>query len=121
MEIGTEPNHNAIITQHSEADLLLVAKWARDELFKSCKFLYRGKAELEQTGMVYELFEKECMDSLPGVIAAQAIGEPYKHVYVKMIWDVAKDRHIVSHALCLRRSCVYTVMQNRFNGKKVLC
>ncbi len=70
------------------------------------------------TGLVYELFENDCMDSLPGVIAAEVTnGVHYKEVYVKIIWDTAKERHILSNALSLRRSCVYTVMQNRFNGK----
>lgn len=123
-----EINHNEddnndqviVITPHLEGDLCLVANWAREELFKSCKFLYRGKKDLEPpSGTVYELFERDCMDSLPGVIAAGEVtnGVHYKKVYVKIIWDTAKERHIVSQALSLRRSCVYTVMQNRFNGK----
>lgn len=113
-------NNGLILTVHLEDDLRQIAKWAKDVLFKTCKFLYRGKEELESTGIVFQKFEEDCMNSLQGVKAAEIIGTPYKHVYVKVIWDLARERRILSQALSLRRSCVYTVMQNRFNGKSVL-
>lgn len=121
MENTRENNghHQHIITPHLNDDLHQIAKWAREDLFKTCKFLYRGKEELESTGEIYKIFEKDCMNLLPGVKAAEAMGgvPSHKLMYVKILWDIANVRHIISQSLSLRRSCVYTVMQNRFNGK----
>jgi hypothetical protein len=104
-------------------DMMRIKQWAREVLFKKVKFLYRGKAELVSTGpeegkgRVYKEFEKQCMNNLPGVIASQAKGAEYKEIYVKYLWDCATKENVISNALCIRKGCIYTVMQSRFEGK----
>ena len=49
---------------------------------------------------------------------ARVIGiETDERSYARMVWDVATHNNLIAQMLSLRRSCVYTVMQNRFNGK----
>ena len=110
--------NRGIVPPYMEEDLQKVAKWSREELFKTCKFLYRGKEDLLWNGMICKLFERDCMNLLRGVKLARVIGiETDERSYARMLWDVATHKNLIAQMLSLRRSCVYTVIQNRFNGK----
>ena len=112
-------NHDVrIIQPYLEEDLRKIARWTREELFKTCKFLYRGDDDLVLNGTHFKLFERDCVPYLQGVRSAGVVGGmPNRHEYARMAWTLARDKHIINQMLSLRRSCVYTVMCNRFNGK----
>jgi hypothetical protein len=115
MQSSSEHN-DEISSLYLQEDVNLVAKWAREDLFRRMKFLYRGKEDLKPTGMVFDLFVKQCSDKFQGVMALEENGENSKETYVRLVWEMATKKQTLSAALSLRRSCVYTVMLNRFNG-----
>jgi hypothetical protein len=113
---------------HLEKDLLLIAKWAKEVLFRSCKFIYRrggGKGtagsmdESTDESRTYKLFERDCVPTLRGgpLTAVSTTTTEQKRYYISNLWRLAQASHTISKALSVRRTCVYTVMQNRFNGK----
>ncbi len=117
--------------KHLNQDLTEIRKWARNELYMKVKFLYRGEDELdsektsdknskgtsEQNGKVYRLYVKECQEKLPGVVASKSIGPEYNLIYTQLLWQRATNESIIGKALSSGRSCSYTSMQNRFDGK----
>jgi hypothetical protein len=109
-------NHDADFeTPHLTDDLNQISKWARDVLFKTCKFLYRGKSDLDPDCFVFAEFESTCLDNLKG---PRCFGENVtKQAYVQLLWNKATDSSLVQAALTTKRSAVYTLMQNRFMGK----
>lgn len=118
MDYNLENNSNR--QDHVDRDLKMISRWVKSELFKGCKFLYKGERELDPKGKIHTLFERMCVPTLEGmkVILANADDPPYTmELYKERIWALATKQRIVSNGLALRRSGVYTVMQNRFLGK----
>lgn len=119
MQIRSESNGD--YQEHVIRDLKLISRWVKSELFKGCKFLYKGERELERNGKIHNLFENNCFPTLEGIkIILQGGEEPHLttiELYKERIWAIATKERIVSNGLALRRSGVYTVMQNRFLGK----
>lgn len=124
---GTETHHhlraqkmenisdvNLFVHPHLAGDLKLISKWAKDDLFVFSKFLYQ-ESDLEPDGKIYKLFVGQCMNRLSGVKAAT--DGITKQFYAKIVWETARKDNLISSALNLRRSGVYTVMLNRFLGK----
>jgi hypothetical protein len=69
-------------------------------------------------GRLYQYFQRTYRENptmLPGIteLGDETIN---KEMYVDRVWSEAVSRQIVSSALALRRSAIYTVMQNRFQG-----
>lgn len=95
-------------------DLKKIKLWVRDDLFNICKFLYSEK-DIAPNGKVYQIFEKQCLQNLIGVKARNGDQDKLKF-YVSKIWERATTQNIVNNVLNIRRSGVYTVMVNRFNG-----
>jgi hypothetical protein len=109
-------NRNSLIEDPPQLDddLGMIKAWARDELFQFCKFLYSEK-DVAPNGKVYKIFESQCLQKLTGVKAAKGDEQKIKH-YTRTVWDMATNKNIVSNVLNVRRSGVYSVMRNRFNG-----
>jgi hypothetical protein len=109
--------------KHLNQDLTEIRKWARNELYMKVKFLYRGEDELDSTktseknSKVYRLYVKECQEKLPGVVTSKSIGPEYNLIYTQLLWQRATNESIIGKALSSGRSCSYTSMQNRFDGK----
>jgi hypothetical protein len=104
-EEGSVPSHLV------EKDLRAVTKWAKNDLFRFVKFLPKG-------GRLYQYFQRTYRENpkmLPGIteLHYETINE---EMYVDQVWSEAVSQQIVSNALALRRSAIYTVMQNRFQG-----
>jgi hypothetical protein len=119
MQIRSESNAN--LQEHVIRDLNLISRWVKSHLFKGCKFLYKGERELEPNGKIHTFFENNCFPTLEGIKIIQEAGDdpPFTTIelYKERIWALATKERIVSNGLALRRSGVYTVMQNRFLGK----
>ena len=107
-------NNNLQVCDLTE-DLGLLSKWVKEDLFRGCKFVYRGKADLELPGVFYSLFKAQCGPKLAGF--RQAVGEDARRSYLEKVWIVGVRQNSVSNGLALRRSGIYTVMQNRFMGE----
>ena len=101
-----------------EADIQIVALYAKEILFPKCKFVY-AKEDLDVNGRMFRDFKKECGKQLGG----KHIKRGTEELYLRSLWERATKERIVSDQLNSRRSAVYTVMMNRFSGKlqMVLC
>jgi hypothetical protein len=108
------PQNNSPIGNLAE-DLLFLSKWVKEDLFRGCKFVYRGKEDLHLTGVLYGLFKAQLGPKLAGF--KEAVGEDAKLSYLEKVWIAGARQNSVSNGLALRRSGIYTVMQNRFMGK----
>jgi hypothetical protein len=95
-------------------DLRRISKWVKEDLYRGCKFIYRGKDDLDVSGNIYQWYKAECGPKLRGY--KQAEGEQDRHSYLSKAWRVAAKQNTVNNGLALRRGGVYTVMQNRFMG-----
>lgn len=98
-------------------DVRRISKWVKKDLYRGCKFVYRGKEDLEVAGHIYRWYTVECGPTLRGY--RQAVGENDKKLYLCKAWRVAAKHNTVNNGLALRRSGVYTVMQNRFMGRYI--
>jgi len=112
---------NEVELKHLLQDLAGIKKWARNVLYNKVKFLYRGEQELDSNpatiGLVYQLYVEECQEKLTGVIASESVGPEYNLIYKRLLWQRATTGSIIARALSSGRSCSYTSMQNRFDGK----
>jgi hypothetical protein len=106
---------------HLEEDLRFFRRWVKDELFKGCKFLTHGKKSLDKTGFVYARFRSGCFENLQGVKNITDGNLVQKDLYFDLLWVEANKQHVISNGLALRRSAIYTVMFNKFMGKKSKC
>lgn len=105
-----------IVSPLVEGDIRMMQRWVKVDLFKGVKFLYRGKDDLKIDGNIYKLFCAQCAPSFLGIKAASD-NPMAAHLYTEKVWELATKRNLISNTLALRRSGVYTVMQNRFMGK----
>lgn len=99
-------------------DLDVLSSWVKKELFEKVKFLYDADNELRLNGELYCHFVRSCKDRLIGLKGVEAVGE-YRRLYVELLWQEAnqKRRNLVANGLTMRRSSVYSGMQNQFVGK----
>lgn len=84
-------------------------------MFKVCKFLYEGKADLTHDKPIFQFYKSQLGQRLAGV--KHLTNEESKKLYLANIWALANKKNLVSKGLAVRRSGVYTVMQNRFISK----
>jgi hypothetical protein len=107
----------AKITVKSE-DLDVLRNWVKKELFEKVKFLYDTDGELRVNGALYCHFVRNCKERLIGLRVPEAVGE-YRRLYVELLWQEAnrKRRNLISGGLTMRRSSVYSGMQNQFVGE----
>ena len=107
----------------ADEDLELVAQWTKEELFDKVRFLYNQEHDLRADGPLQKLFIRNCKRRLVGI--RQATGGTkedrlcYERLYINMLWAEAnkKKRNLIAVGLTVRRSSVYSAMQNRFVGK----
>jgi hypothetical protein len=104
-------------------DLKLVSQWSRDDLFEKVRFLYNPDHDLRADGPLHRLFIRNCKRRLLGLKASAGASDQerllYEKLYLNMLWAEAnkKRRNLVAVGLTVRRSSVYSAMQNRFVGK----
>ena len=103
-----------------QEDLVILAQWVKNDLFERVKFLYNHEQELQVNGRLYKQFVNDCKGRLLGLKVPHAVGE-YRRLYVEQLWREAnnKKRNLVANGLTIRRSSIYSSMQNRFVGKSV--
>jgi hypothetical protein len=100
-------------------DLVVLSQWVKGDLFEKVKFLYNPEKDLQVDGVLYNEFVKDCKGRLVGLNCPLATRE-YRRMYVELLWKEAngKKRNVVANGLTVRRSSVYSAMQNRFVGKQ---
>jgi hypothetical protein len=101
-------------SQQRRAEMEVVIKYIKDDLFARVKFLYDA-SDLAVGGKIYEDYLKKCRDKLGG----RVLNEVGRDTYMEAVWTTAMTKHIQKNALAQKRSAVYTVMQNKFSGKSV--
>ena len=99
-------------------DLDVLSNWVKKELFEKVKFIYDANIDLRLNGEIYWEFVRTCKDRLIGLKGSEAVGE-YRKLYVELLWQEAnqKRRNLIANGLTMRRSSVYSGMQNQFIGK----
>lgn len=106
-------NNNIVVDPKLERDLKLLSKWVKEELFKVRKFLWKGKEDLGLDQPIFKRFVEQCGGKLEG----KPLSEDAARLYIEKVWNVALKDNVVANGLALRRSGVYTVIKNRFDGK----
>ena len=94
-----------------------IREWAKRTLFLKLKFLYHSEEDLKVGNSIYKQFVRDCGHKLQGL--DEGAPQEQKQLFLALLWNDANSmkKNLVSKSLALRRSGVYTVMQNRFNGK----
>jgi len=93
-------------------DLSILSVYVKEELYYGVKFLYDPKNDLAVDGVIFNHFYKHCSKRLEGVKSRRTQSE--KDLYVRYLWKEATDTRVQQDSLAVKRSSVYTVMQNRF-------
>jgi hypothetical protein len=108
-------------SRHFPVDGLTLLKWVKEELFKYCKFIQSPKTDLCINSRIHKYYRDTFRNSanLQGVRAAteEEVGIAQED-YLDRLWEyVTTKEGIVNKGLALRRTGIYTVMQNRCMGK----
>jgi hypothetical protein len=126
-EVETTGHHDNnlfvdIYTQYLKADLPIVSSWAKKDLFRYCKFVQDNKEDLSTTSKIYVYFKQTfgTSDILRGIKASKNDIRIDAQRYLDRIWTFAEKKGTIRKGLGYRRSAIYTVMQNRFRGKKYM-
>lgn len=97
----------------TENDIQLVVKYVRMHLYPKVKFLY-DKTDLHIGGRIYRDYvekaskEQSCRRIENGDVDL---------TFLALLWNAACEQKLQKKTLNLKRSGVYTVMQNKFAGK----
>jgi hypothetical protein len=107
------------LTSVPKEDIIVMASWAKGELFKKKKFIFDAEVELRVRGNLYRHFAKDCKDKLVGLKRIGG-GQANKQMYLDLLWNegTAKKKNVIANGLQTRRSSVYSSMYNRFVGKR---
>ena len=108
-QLGTVARNRPVV---EIKDLNVLSNWVKKELFDKVKFLYDPDSELRVNGDLYYHFVCMCKDKLIGLKGTKAVGEN------RRLWQEAnqKKKNLVANGLTMRRSSVYSAMQNQFVG-----
>jgi hypothetical protein len=105
-----EPHTSIAMSKQRKADLEVVAKHVKEDLFPKVKFICDPKVDLALEGKIFADCKKKCKDQLggPGQNRDQCM---------EAVWTNALTKQTQKNALATKRSAVHTVMQNEFSGK----
>jgi len=101
-----------------EKDTLILSAYVKEELYYGVKFIYDPKKDLAVGEQIFNHFYKVCRNRLEGVKNFPTQRE--KELYLRYVWKNAMDNRVQQDSLSVKRSSVYTVMQNRFFVSEVL-
>ena len=104
----------AELSRDENIDLRVLVAYIKFDLFPKAKFVL-GKNELDLGGTIYNDYIKCCH----GRIGLQTMTDAVRESYMEKIWMKALTKNIQKKALVQKRSAIYTVMQNKFSGKKM--
>jgi len=93
-------------------DTVILSTYVKEEMYYGVKFIYDPKEDLATGGVIFNHFYKHCSKKLEGRKTYQTQNE--KDMYVEYLWKNAVDDRVQQDSLAVKRSSVYTVMQNRF-------
>jgi hypothetical protein len=105
--------HPIAMSRQKKADVEVVVKYIKEDLFPKVKFIYDPKVDLAVEGKIFEDYKKKCKDQIGGV----GLVRENRDKYMEAVWTDALTRQVQKNALAQKRSAVYTVMQNKFTGK----
>lgn len=101
-------------------NLAIISQWVKKDLFKKVKFVWHPEEDLKirEDGKLYQWFIKTCSARLLGMKPYASTPQSYRDMYLENLWTVAtkKRKNLIIDGLNSRRSCIYSAMQNRFNG-----
>lgn len=93
-------------------DILILSTYVKEEMYHGVKFLYDPRNDLSVGEAIFQHFYRTCKNTLEGV--KEYINQNEKELYIRYLWTQATDQRIQQDSLSVKRSSVYTVMQNRF-------
>ncbi len=95
-----------------EKDTAVLQSYVKEELYFGVKFIYDPRSDLDTSQAIFEHFYKTCKGRLEGL--KKYPGQEEKELYIRHLWNNATKERVQQDALSVKRSSVYTVMQNRF-------
>jgi len=95
-----------------DRDTAVVTTYVKEDMYYGVKFLYDPRKDLAIGGAIFNHFRKLCKEKLEGLKKYQNKRE--KDLYLRYLWKHALDARVQQEALAVKRSSVYTVMQNKF-------
>jgi len=95
-----------------DKDTAILQAYVKDELYYGVKFLYDPRSDLDTSQPIFQHFYKTCKDRLEGL--KKYPGKEERDLYIRNLWNTATSERVQQDALSVKRSSVYTVMQNRF-------
>jgi len=95
-----------------KVDMLILSTYVKEDMYYGVKFLYDPKKDLAAGGQVFNHFRRICKKRLEGV--KKYDNEREREWYINYLWKEATEERVQQDSLSLKRSSVYTVMQNRF-------
>ena len=101
------------VNKQKRADLEVVVKYIKDDLFPKVKFIYDPKVDLAVGGKIYNDYKEKCKDQTGGMRLARDA----RDTCLEVVWTDGLTKHTQKNALAQKRSAVHTVMQNKFAGK----
>jgi hypothetical protein len=90
-----------------------IITYVKNDMYPIVKFIYDEKIDLVVDGDIYKHYKQKCK----GVLGGRIVTEVNLDKYMESAWTAAVISHVQQTALVQKRSAVYTVMQNRFEGK----
>jgi hypothetical protein len=93
-------------------DQKVLVEYIKNDLFPKVKFVYDNK-DWDVGKKIYNDYLKKCKDKMG--LRTKTETERKKHM--EKIWLSAQTKDLQKKALVQKRSAVYTVMRNKFEGK----
>jgi len=95
-----------------ERDTAIVSTYVKEDMYYGVKFLYDPRKDLAVGEDIFNHFRRTCIQRLEGVKNYESKRE--KELYLRYLWKHAIDERVQQESLAVKRSSVYTVMQNKF-------
>jgi hypothetical protein len=92
----------------------------KERFVQKVKYVWHPEEDLKigEDGKLYQWFIKTCSGRLLGMKLYADRPKSYRDMYLETLWTIAtkKRKNLIIDGLNSRRSCIYSAMQNRFNG-----
>ena len=96
-------------------DINKVRDYVKETLFLSVIFVFDDK-ELEETGMLYRDYVKNCGPKLMDGMLEQ-LPEPERKNYLRYLWLEMQHKKMYKEWLALKRSNAYQAQQDKFHSE----
>ena len=98
-----------------QRDLRVLQEYVREDLFYSVKFVYNVREDLKEGGLIFNDFKRKRFDEVGKHLRTD--DSKGRDTYFLLLWKVAEKEKVIVDGLSTKRSSVYAIMFNRFEGE----